>query len=325
MAWAFSTASNPYSNVLPCPTCNAGKAPLARGARVLHVDEEGIVWAAHVSDGLKVWDPRTGSVEEYDQDDGLLDEGVYDIARAPDGTLWLATYEGANMYQEGVFKEGLTNDTGLVGNTTWDLWIDSSGTIWVDTSNGYVLTAYDGESLTHYSDASISASYADWYDIAAVFPQWTQVNSMAEAPDGSLWFGTNGNGLLHYDGIEWRIYDEADGLATGSVSAVAVDRDGRVWMDVIEGDLTTFDGETFASIDPETFGYDWTIYPSAIWVGGSMVVLRYADDVWEYWEETGGLEVQGVEELVIGEDGSVWVSTTAGLARYGPVFDPAGE
>ena len=156
---------------------------------------------------------------------------------------------------------------------------------------------------------------------------------MAESPDGSLWFGTNGNGLIHYDGTEWQIYDEADGLATGSVSAVAVDRDGLVWMSVIDMELTTFDGESFTSFESEEIGYDWTIYPSAItlapdgaiWIGSSMAVLRYADGAWVFWEEMGGLEVDRINEIVIGEDGSLWFSSSAGIARYGPVFDPAGE
>jgi streptogramin lyase len=332
MAWEFATSSDQYDRVFPCPACNAGVAPLSRGARVRFVDEEGIVWAAHVTEDLSLWDPRTGTVEHYAESDGLLDASVYDIVRAPDGTIWLGTYGGANIYQDGVFQEGLSHGSGLVGHTTWNLWIDSSGIVWVDTNNGYVLTAYDGKSLLHFSDDETAAIFSD-HDIAVVFPRHTQFNSMAEAPDGSLWFGTNGNGLIHYDGAEWVIYDEADGLASGSVSAVTVDREGLVWMDVIDSDLTTFDGEAFTAIDPESFGYDWTIYPrvitlapdGAIWVGGSMVVLRYAEGEWTFWEEVGGLDVDSVEELIFGEDGSVWISTAKGLARYGPVFDPAGE
>ncbi len=32
-----------------------------------------------------------------------------------------------------------------------------------------------------------------------------------------------------------------------------------------------------------------------------------------------------VDELVIGDDGSVWISTMRGLARYGTVFESARE
>ncbi len=333
MAWGFATAGDQYDRVFPCPACSGGEAPLARGARVLHVDSEGIVWAAHVKEGLSVWDPRSGAVEKYDESDGLLDDNVFDIARAPDGALWLATYGGANVYQDGVLREGLSHHTGLVGHTTWDLWIDSTGTVWVDTSNGFVLTAYDGESLSHFSDAETASIFSD-HGIAAVFPKNTQFNSMAEDLDGSLWFGTNGNGLIHYNNGEWRIYNEADGLAGGLVSCVTVDGNGLIWLDVSNSNLTTFDGETFTPVDPLAFDYEWIIFPNviklapegAVWIGGSMAVFRYADSEWKIWEDNiGGLKMDRVDELIIGEDGSVWISTTRGLARYGPLFEPAQE
>ena len=64
---------------------------------MLYVDAEGIVWAAHNTAGLSVWNPHTGEVNRYTEADGLLYITVYDIAPAADGSLWLGTYVGTNI------------------------------------------------------------------------------------------------------------------------------------------------------------------------------------------------------------------------------------
>ena len=330
MAWEFAEAGDQADRVIPCPDCNAGVAPLTREAEVRFVDAVGKVWATHGSAGLVVWNPVTGKTSTYGPDDGLLDTTVYDIVRHPNGDIWLGTYGGANVYRDGRFEIGLTDDTGLVGVTTWDLWIDSTGTVWTDTSNGYILTAFDGENVRHFSDADLAAQYEGWHEIEAVFPEWTQSNSLAEAPDGSLWLGTNGNGLFHYDGTAWTHYSEADGLATGSVSLVEVDHEGTVWMYVIDMGLTTFDGATFTPIDLSEYNDGWTVYPMDIGVGpdGTVYVAgdglyAYRDGSWEATHNAGGLEL-GAWWITFGEDGSIWVGDNTGIARWGEIFDAIG-
>jgi len=292
------------------------------------VDAQGIVWVDE-SESLARWNPLTGDYRSLGRADGLLDAAVFGADRAPDGTLWLATYGGANTFDGDRFTVGLTTDQGLKGETTWALWVQSDGTVWVTTNQGYILSAWDGTTLRHYSDAETADVWGP--GIEAAFPEWTQFNSMAEASDGTLWFGTNGNGLFAFDGAAWRRYTEADGLASGSVEGVAVTPDGTMWLDVIGG-LTRFDGTIFEIIDPEVMG-DWQgEYPDevavgpdgALWVLANKAVFRYLDGAWEAWTEVDGMELGDTASLVVGEDGSVWVSDIYGLARYGEMLPTGG-
>jgi ligand-binding sensor domain-containing protein len=54
------------------------------------------------------------------------------------------------------------------------------------------------------------------------------VYSIAQAPDGVLWFGTN-NGVSRYDGTSWLNYDKSNGLLENNVYAIAVSPNGEVW------------------------------------------------------------------------------------------------
>lgn len=328
MAWAATNLGDNTVAPPPCGGCSGGESPVERSRPIVFVDAEGIFWGYEV-DGLARWDPLTGDYRTLGRADGLLDPAVFGAARAPDGTLWLATYGGANTYDGTRFAPGLTPDDGLKGETTWDLWVQSNGTIWVTTNQGYVLSAWDGTTLHHYSDAAIADTSGP--DIEAVFPQWTQFNSMAETPDGTLWFGTNGNGLFSFDGATWQRYTEDDGLISGSVEGVACTPDGTLWLDVIGG-LTRFDGATFEVIDPEVMGSWHGEYPDglavgpdgALWVLARTGVFRHLNGEWDFWEVVDGMELGGTASLIVGEDGSVWVSDAYGLARYGEML-PVGD
>ena len=54
------------------------------------------------------------------------------------------------------------------------------------------------------------------------------VYSIAQEPNGVLWFGTN-NGVSRYDGKTWHNYDKTTGLLENNVYAVAVAPNGEIW------------------------------------------------------------------------------------------------
>jgi ligand-binding sensor domain-containing protein len=53
--------------------------------------------------------------------------------------------------------------------------------------------------------------------------------SIAVAPDGTLWFGTD-HGLSHFDGETWTTYTMEDGLPSTPITSIAVTADGKLWF-----------------------------------------------------------------------------------------------
>ncbi|MBN2113493.1 MAG: hypothetical protein JW785_05125 [Acidimicrobiia bacterium] len=328
MAWSATNLGFNEIPPPPCTGCSGGENPVERSRPVFFVDADGVLWVQE-SEGLAQWNPVSGEYRLLGRQDGLLDSVAFAAARAPDGLLWVATYGGANTFDGERFAVGLNREMGLIGDTTWDVWTQSNGTVWVTTNQGYVLSAWDGATLRHFSDADTAAIYGP--GIEAVFPATTQFSSMTEGPDGTVWFGTFGNGLFSFDGTEWHRYTEDDGLPSGSVEAVQFTSDGALWLDVIGG-LVRYDGAAFEIIDPEVMGSWYGEYPEglalgpdgALWVLANKGVFRLLDGAWDFWQIVDGMEFGATESIAAGEDGSVWIADAYGLARYGGMLPIGG-
>jgi sugar lactone lactonase YvrE len=64
----------------------------------------------------------------------------------------------------------------------------------------------------------------------------TQINAIAQTPDGYLWLGTR-RGVVRYDGLSFRLYspEEVPALPTGSINSLSVDAAGRLWIGTARG------------------------------------------------------------------------------------------
>lgn len=116
------------------------------------------------------------------------------------------------------------------------------------------------------------------------------VRRIHEDHRGHMWFGTNGDGVIRYDGRTTEQFDRRTGFGGDAVRGIVEDADGNVWFGTNEG-LTRWDGTAFTSIiitdDPTSPG---------------------ANDVWA---------------LTIDDAGIMWVGTLAGASTFdGQSFTP---
>jgi ligand-binding sensor domain-containing protein len=102
------------------------------------------------------------------------------------------------------------------------------------------------------------------------------------AKDDSVWTGTWGGGVSHYDGKAWHSYTTKDGLAGNIVYSVAQDENGGMWFGTNAG-LSYFDGKEWQIFTQSDGLLDNNIYAIApqgknqVWVGSrSGVVLLSA-------------------------------------------------
>jgi len=56
------------------------------------------------------------------------------------------------------------------------------------------------------------------------------VEAIAVDGSGTLWFGTDGSGVIRFDGRTWRTYAAGDGLGGNYVRSIAVDNNGALWF-----------------------------------------------------------------------------------------------
>lgn len=81
----------------------------------------------------------------------------------------------------------------------------------------------------------------------------SQVYSIAQDQQGSLWMGTRGGGINLYNGIEFKTLTTKNGLLSNYINKIVVDKKGIIWIASSHG-LEYFDGTRFLTIafEPKT-------------------------------------------------------------------------
>jgi len=261
--------------------------------------------------GLSVYDPGADTWDNFNIQHGLADAFVYDVEQMDNGDIWIATWSGANLVQGGRLADrsawatftventggGLPNDWvyGLAKGTDGDLWLATEGGLahfqggqWKNWKHQDGLgAAYElvrdqiqfqrdpAKESSHHARQKVEMGLED-VDVA-YNPNY--IVSLYAAPDGTVWCGTWGGGLAHFDGAVWKNYTVADGLPANHVFLLEPAGDGQIWVGTSAG-LARFDGEAF-----------------------------------KVFTTHDGLFADNIFSLAPGGDDSLWVGSYGGVAR----------
>ena len=72
------------------------------------------------------------------------------------------------------------------------------------------------------------------------------VRTMYQDTKGNYWFGTNGDGVIRYDGTTLEKFTQNEGFGGTAVRGILEDKNGVLWFGT-SGGLTKFDGTTFSN------------------------------------------------------------------------------
>jgi len=160
------------------------------------------------------------------------------------------------------------------------------------------------------------------------------VRGIAQDQRGNMWFATDGEGLVRYDGKAFTYFTEKEGLPSNFVRTVQTDANGELWITSRDG-LCRFDGKAFTRIDAakaarlESLPPDGSLlFPSEdgvlVYDGAGVrflglpleekeVVRRREDPNWN----ARGLNASAVYSVHRGKDGAIWFGTESrGVCRY---------
>ncbi|HUC84110.1 MAG TPA: two-component regulator propeller domain-containing protein [Candidatus Acidoferrales bacterium] len=337
--------------------------------RCLCEDREGTLWVGAGNGGLVAL--RAGHVKMFAPPDHWQGRVPLSAAVARDGSVWVTT-EGAGVYQ---FLDGAWShfgeSTGLSNQFDWCVSEDAHRRLWVGSwgSGMYqkidgsfemppglenvkvpmaaILHAHDGvtwigtvNGLIRYQDGAIQ-----WYGEREGI-KVPDVRTIAETPDGVLWFGTLGGGLGRLQNGAAQQYGKRDGLASDYVQCLHACADGTLWIGTYGGGLTRLRNGRFAKINslsglPDNFicGIEEDSHEN-LWIGTHAGIVRVAkkslDDVAEgrssqiecqtfgKGEGMSSIECSGGLQPSVCKtaDGSIWFPTSAGLAVVNPNATP---
>ncbi len=182
----------------------------------------------------------------------LAGQAVYDILKDKDGTVWVATNNGAVWLN----PDDSVTDSDLTGTEIYALHQDPHGVMYFGGESGLFQFQTGTEDWYWYRGEEESDQIKDWNPlILGELPQANEVylppvTSIHVGPDASLWIGTQ-QGFARYrarpeHGLTYKTLLEAyPDLADGEVHAIREDARGLVWFCTSRG-LFRFDGRDIA-------------------------------------------------------------------------------
>jgi diguanylate cyclase (GGDEF)-like protein len=250
--------------------------------------------------------------------DGLPSRDITAIAQTPDGYIWLGTSEGLFRFDGVSFDAFNTENTpSLPSNDISALTVARNGDLWIGTDWGGFGRFIDGKFIRFEPPN----------------PQWTNIHSMVQDPDGSMWIAAWGNEpLRHVVGSSLIVYKWVHSGDPG-VNAILPMGNG----DVICG----MPWDTPRIVKPNgSIVQIWTdhkfAYPcsallrsrdGAIWYAtGRSGVTRIKNGHYDTFTADNGLPSDIVTSLFEDRDGRVLVGTSNGLCVWdGTGFESFGK
>ena len=263
----------------------------------IYVDSQGYKWFGTNAGGASRY--KDGKWDVYFPMHGLADYWIYSFVEQKNGPLWIGTWAGANSVDLSTmeFKTYLTE---LINEWVYALDIDSKDRVWFGTEGG--ISLYDGKNWQEWShedglgaanvnqlppSANTGLGTRSRHDLS-VLEQGKQTYNpsyvfslIVDDRDDSVWAGTWGGGVGHYDGQAWTNYTTSDGLAGNIVYSIAQDQNGMLWFGTNNG-LSRYDGQSWITYDTHTGLLDNNVYAIAptpsgeLWVGTKNGVSRIA-------------------------------------------------
>jgi ligand-binding sensor domain-containing protein/signal transduction histidine kinase len=123
-------------------------------------------------------------------------------------------------------------------------------------------------------------------------------------------------------GFSARIWQIEDGLPHNVVQAITQTQDGYLWVGTRQG-LARFDGVSFTPLDLASNEVAPSVTSLAagqdggLWIGtGKKGLFRFKDGLLSHYGPAEGLKSREILRLLTGGDGSLWIASRGGMARW---------
>ena len=107
---------------------------------------------------------------------------------------------------------------------------DRQGGLWVGTRQGQIRRLFENR----------------WLEPGS-FPSTNSISSLLSAADGSMWVGTAGDGLFHFENGGFRHLGKHEGLRSDLIRTLYVDTEGTLWIGAGNSGLTCWQNSTIAN------------------------------------------------------------------------------
>ncbi|NGM67046.1 two-component regulator propeller domain-containing protein [Sphingobacterium sp. SGR-19] len=263
--------------------------------------------------------------ETISHKDGLPQRSVLSVYQDGFGFMWFGTRDGLcryDGYEFVVYRHQTGNPTSIGGNTIFSISGDNDGNIWIATDKGLSCYHRNHDKFTTYT---LPSSIYESSSIHEVFV----------GRDGRVWMGCR-YGLFEWNRLSGLLTKHSfvgDGmyyLAHGTVSSIAEDRTGMLWVGTSKLGLFTYNPTTRqgCSITSESDRKQFpsrieslVVTDSVIWAatyGSGLFLLEKNGEIIRHWhtqavDERTRLQSDLIRDLRLDQQQRLWVGTFEGL------------
>lgn len=300
---------------------------------------DGNLWAAIYQKGALMIEASHERGTDFDNygfnpfrpDHSLGTEAVLSIMRDRSGRVWVGT-DGDGVYL------GTFGANGRLSFSNIALWPGAAGNVMclIEDSRGNIYAGCFLDGMGRYDAASRSFRPMRLTGRDGSVLPVVQANTITESPDGKLWVGTNGSGVLVVDpatGVTDILRHESGEAATrticgNSIHSICFDHNGDIWVGSSDAGLTRI-GRTDGKYEHFNLANrrlsSNCVYSiiedkgGQIWVStaGGLARISSAGTTTTY-NEASGLPSAQIFGVLQGRDKELWLSTVDGLIRFNP-------
>ncbi|SEL52513.1 sensor histidine kinase [Parapedobacter koreensis] len=179
---------------------------------------DGTIWLGSNADGVLLMDPSGMLADRFSVKDGLVSENIWGITEDSKGRIWLASYEGINVYDPATDKLSLlklppsvsTNEYRQIRKIRKDVFL-------VGAADGFGIIDLPANTATFYNTRDKQISSTCFGGI--------------ETPDGNIWMvGDDGLFVFNPQDHSIKSLGEQTGLTASLAYVIQQDQQGRIWV-----------------------------------------------------------------------------------------------
>ncbi|HTY38499.1 MAG TPA: two-component regulator propeller domain-containing protein [Bacteroidota bacterium] len=297
-------------------------------------DRNGCLWIGTLGNGVVRLDPATNSVRRYKQSKtspgSLSHNSVWTMHVDKSGAIWAGTYDGLNRYNQYRDRFEVFRISGKTSSNINAIAEGPGGVLWCSAWKvGLYIFDQEKDALVPGRVSGAPTSQLD-----------TRVMSLIVDARGTVWAGTVGSGLQHFDGSQLEVFrnepSDLRSLSANQVLSLLMDRSGDMWIGTNSGGINRlkianrkFEHLRHTPDDPNSISSNnvWAFYEDRegnLWigtVGGGLDRIDHSTRRVTYYggqkSQSKGLTSSAVSCILEDHTGLMWIGTQdAGLFRF---------
>lgn len=209
-------------------------------------DNDDMIWIA-TDDGLSLWQADKNNFLRFQHDEqdlySITDSRTISLYQDKGGVLWLGTFGGVNKWTSSSFahyRQDQTNAHSVSSNIITSFAENQQGEIWVGTYDG--LNLYDPKTKLFNlvkSDPNQKNSLSD-----------NRIMSLKNTTDNTLWIGTQGKGVDHYNPSTGKIInyhhdtEDPQSISGDGITDIFEDNQGVLWIAAYDEGINKFNRQS---------------------------------------------------------------------------------